>query len=57
MYATLLAQPPTWARFTQARCAVSRTDLDGSQQRRVMPPFGGPIDGLPCTATLYTGNC
>jgi hypothetical protein len=41
MYATLLAQPSTWARFTHARCAVSRTAPDSRQQRRVMPPFGG----------------
>jgi hypothetical protein len=43
MYATLLAQPPTWARFTLARCALSPTASDGCQQRRVMPTLGRPI--------------
>jgi hypothetical protein len=42
MYATLLAQPRTWARFTQARCAASPPTLHACQQRCVMPTFGGP---------------
>jgi hypothetical protein len=33
MHATLLAQPATWARFTEARCAPTCTDFDGGQQR------------------------
>jgi hypothetical protein len=46
MYATLLAQPVRWVRSIVARCAFRRTAPDGSQQRRVMPPFGGCPDGL-----------
>jgi uncharacterized protein (DUF433 family) len=45
MHATLLAQPPTWARFTLARCALSPTASDGCQQRRVMPTFGSCMIG------------
>jgi hypothetical protein len=46
MHATLLAQPVTWARFTQARCAISPSDHAACQQRRVMPTFGGRIHGV-----------
>jgi hypothetical protein len=33
MYATLLAQPATWARFTYARCVDGLSDLHACQQR------------------------
>jgi hypothetical protein len=40
MYATLLAQPLSWARFTPARCAPNPPNLHAYQQRRVMPTLG-----------------
>jgi hypothetical protein len=49
MYATLLAQPVSWAFLQHLACACTPTALDDSQQRRVMPTFGGVLD----TSTSY----
>jgi hypothetical protein len=47
MYATLLAQPPTWARFTLVRVCRQPFRSPRLPAARVMSPLGGPHEESP----------